>query len=169
MLYHYFQDKEEFLVAVLQAAADELVAATEPDPGLPPLEQIEHAIDGLIGYAESHAAGYIAIFGGQLGIPGVAEVMNTRREQRITRFVEHIARMSPGDPQIVRRSRVLKIAIDGQLAFLETSVLHWLEHRDLDRARLHRFLVNSFLMSMLAVHSVDPGLRLDDVGTAGQR
>lgn len=165
LLYHYFHDREEFLVEVLRAAAEELVAATEPDPALPPLQQLEGAIDGLITYAEGHAVGYIALFRGHINIPGVADVMKARRQQTIASFVEHIARMSPADPEVVRRSSALQTVIDGQLTFLETCVLHWLEHRDLDRSSLHRLMVNAFLMAMLAAHSVDPELKFDAIGT----
>lgn len=166
LLYHYFHDREEFLVAVVRAATEELVAATEPDVSLPPLRQLECAIDGLITYAEEHAVGYVALVEGRIGIPGVAEVTKVQRERRVESFVEHIARMSLADPATVRGSAVLRTAIDGQLAFLHQCVLRWLEHRDMDRATLRRFLVNAFLMAMLAANSVDPRLRFDVLGAS---
>ncbi|WP_329252075.1 TetR/AcrR family transcriptional regulator [Actinoallomurus sp. NBC_01490] len=166
LLYHYFHDREEFLVAVVWAATEELVAATEPDVSLPPLRQLEHAIDGLITYAEEHAIGYAALVEGRIGIPGVAEVTKAQRERRVASFVDHIARMSPADLETVRGSAVLRTAIDGQLTFLHQCVLRWLEHRDMDRATLHRLLVNAFLMAMLAANSVDPRLRFDALGAS---
>ena len=163
LLYHYFRDKEQFFVAVAEAAAAELNAATEPDKSLPPLLRVERAIDGLITFAEEHAAGYIALFRGELRITGVAEVIQKWRARRLTSFVEQFAQMSAADPDVVRGSRVLKIVLDGQLSFLEMAVVHWLEHREISRAELHRLLIDAFLMAMIAAQTSDPALRLDSI------
>lgn len=164
LLYHYFRDKEQYLLAVLQVAGRELVEATEPDPSLPLMEMIEGAIDGLVTFAEKHAAGYISIFRGDLVIPGFGDVIRSWRERRISGFVEHIARISPADPEVVRSSQVLKIVLDGQITSIETSVMRWLEHPEIERAQLLRLLATAFLMAMVAAHSIEPELRLDAVG-----
>ena len=36
LLYHYFPSKQEFFVATLQQAAEEIRRRTEPDPAVPP-------------------------------------------------------------------------------------------------------------------------------------
>lgn len=163
LLYHYFRDKEQFFVAVAEAAAAELNAATEPDKSLPPLQRVETAIDGLITFAEEHAAGYIALFRGELLISGVTDVIRKWRARRLESFVEQIAGMSKADPATVRNSRVLKIVLDGQLSFLEMAVVHWLEHREISREELHRLLINAFLMAMIAAQTSDPALQLDSI------
>jgi AcrR family transcriptional regulator len=165
LLYHYFRDKEQFFVAVVNVVGSELVAVTDPDHSLPLKERFERAIDGFVTYAESHAAGYIVIFRGQLAVPGVAGAITTWRNRRISSFVEQIAQLSAADPEVVRASRVLKIVIDAQITSLETGVLHWLEHRDLDRAKLVELLAGVFLMAMVAAHTVEPELRLDSIGS----
>lgn len=161
--YHYFRDKEEFFSAVIHAAAAELVAATEPDPTLPPMRRLEGAIDGLITYAEDHAAGYIAIYGGAVHIPWLADTIKQTREQRVAGFVEQIAEMSAADSRVVRQSPALRLVLSGQIAFLQTSVLHWLEFHDMERAKLRRLLVQSFFMALAAVAIVEPQLRLDTI------
>src|SRR6476620_7385194 len=40
LLFHYFASKQEFHVEVARAAAGELIARTEPDPSLMPLEAL---------------------------------------------------------------------------------------------------------------------------------
>ncbi len=40
LLYHYFPSKEAYFVATLEEKAAELAARTEPDPSLPPFEQL---------------------------------------------------------------------------------------------------------------------------------
>ena len=43
LLYHYFPSKEAYFVATLEGKVDELQRRTEPDPELPPLEQLRPA------------------------------------------------------------------------------------------------------------------------------
>ena len=40
LLYHYFPSKEAYFVATLEEKANELQRRTEPDPELPPFEQL---------------------------------------------------------------------------------------------------------------------------------
>src|SRR5918999_6026522 len=64
LLYHYFEDKDAFVVAVLEQASDELRQALRVDPELSGRERIEAAIDAFIAYAEAHAAGFRAVLTG---------------------------------------------------------------------------------------------------------
>src|SRR6201992_2624694 len=48
LLYHYFPSKQAFFEATLSAWAEELRLRTEPDPGLPPLEQLTGSLAGLL-------------------------------------------------------------------------------------------------------------------------
>lgn len=163
LLYHYFRDKEQFFIAVVHAAGAELITATEPDPSLPPVKRVESAIDGLITFAENHAAGYIAMLRGDLALAGIADAIHRLRERRVASFVEQIAEVSTVDPELVRGCQTLKIVLDGQLTFLEMSVMHWLEHQDIDREKLLRLLVRSFFMALVAVATVEPDLRLHHI------
>lgn len=163
LLYHYFRDKEQFFEAVVRAAGYELGAATEPDRTLPPYQRVESAIDGLITFAETHAAGFIAIFSGDLIVGGIADALHDFREARVANFVEQIAEASAADPEVVRASRALRIVLAGQIVSLENSVLHWLEHKDIDRDKLLRLLVQSFFMAMVGLATVEPELRLDTI------
>lgn len=164
LLYHYFRDKEQFFDAVVRAAGDELLAATEPDLELPPLERVRGVIDGLITFAEGHATGYLAIFQGDLHIAGAAEQIKLIRERRVESIIEQIAEAGTADPDVVRKSPSLRIALSGQFAFMQASVLNWLEHRDIDRETLLRLLLRSFFMTMTAVASVEPQLRFGSIG-----
>lgn len=164
LLYHYFRDKDEFFDAVVRAAGDELLAATEPDLELPPLERVRGVIDGLIAFAESHAAGYLAIFQGDLHFAGVTERVTKIRERRVESIIEQIAQASDADADVVRQSPSLRIALSGQFVFMQAAVLNWLEHRDIDRETLLRLLFRSFFMTMAAVATVEPHLRFDSIG-----
>ena len=58
LLYHYFPSKQAFFEATLGAWAEELRARTEPDPDLPPLEQLTASLDGFLALIEENAVAY---------------------------------------------------------------------------------------------------------------
>src|SRR5918996_2397853 len=60
LLYHYFKDKDAFVVAILEQASEELRGALRGDPQLSGRERLEAAVDAFIAYAEAHAAGFHA-------------------------------------------------------------------------------------------------------------
>ena len=76
LLYHYFPTKNDFVVAVLREEVERVTALTAPDPSLPPLEQIDAALDSFVYHVESHASGFESLFrtrGG--GDPEIRAVM----------------------------------------------------------------------------------------------
>src|SRR3954454_15761140 len=48
LLYHYFPSKQELFRATLGEAAEELRVRTDPDPSLPPLEQMAASLDAFL-------------------------------------------------------------------------------------------------------------------------
>src|SRR3954454_25336818 len=59
LLYHYFPSKQAYFAATLQAAADERRERTEPDPSLPPAEQLTASIGAYLGWIEEHREAYV--------------------------------------------------------------------------------------------------------------
>jgi AcrR family transcriptional regulator len=55
LLYHYFPSKQAFFEATLGAWAEELRSRTEPDPALPPAEQLKASLDAFLGLVEENA------------------------------------------------------------------------------------------------------------------
>src|SRR3954464_11655245 len=58
LLYHYFPSKQAYFAATLEQAAAELSATVEPDPVLPPAEQLGRAVDAYLTWVEQHADAY---------------------------------------------------------------------------------------------------------------
>src|SRR6201992_1847520 len=55
LLYHYFPSKQPFFEATRGAWAEELRARTEPDPNLPPVEQLAASIGGFLALVEENS------------------------------------------------------------------------------------------------------------------
>lgn len=170
LLYHYFPDKEDFLVEVVREAANEITAATATTPTSSVPEQIAQAVEGFLDYAEAHSAGLRVIFGHKYRSPKVLEVLREQRASRVERVVEQVAGARPGCADVIRASAALRTALDGALSFMETATLRWLEDGLLGRPAMRTLLTGALGAALTLAAEIDPELRLDlaEPGTAAQ-
>jgi AcrR family transcriptional regulator len=159
LLYHYFPTKKDFVVAVLRQEVDRVTVLTAPDPSLPPVEQIDAALDAFLDYVEHHASAYATIFrsrGG--GDPDIQAVLDEGRERRVAIILDGLAGQLLADGSD-RNSAALRSAVQGWIFFVEGVLLRWLDKRDLGRAQLRELLRSVLVDSLRAAASVDPRLR----------
>ena len=142
LLYHYFPSKQAYFAATLEQAAEELAAAVEPDPARPPAEQLAGSLDAYLRWVERHAAAYEKLIRGVGAVPEVRELVERVRSDTASRILAGIA---PG-----RETPALRAAVRGWLWFMDGAVLDWLEHRDLERDRLHGLLLGTLLGAVTA-------------------
>jgi AcrR family transcriptional regulator len=150
LLYHYFPTKKDFVIAALRRGEQELGELTAPDPGLPPAEQLDAALDRFLDFVEDHAAAYMAIFrsrGG--GDPEIEATLEQNRQLRLSALIESLARWEAA-PVKVERTPLLETALQGWIFFLEGAVLRWLERRDLSRGELRRLLRQALIDSLVS-------------------
>ena len=141
LLYHYFPSKQAYFAATLEQAAAELAQATAPDPELPPAEQLAGSLDAYLTWIEEHADAYTKLFPSIGAVPEVRELVDRVRDETAQRIVG-IAAGEPGP--------ALRAAVRGWLWFIDGAVLDWLEHREMDRARLHGLLLGTLLGAVTA-------------------
>jgi AcrR family transcriptional regulator len=146
LLYHYFPSKQAFFQATLAQAAEELRARTEPDPELPPLEQIRSSLDGFLELIEENALAYRKLMQSATSVPEVNELVDEIR----TRTAERIlAGLYSGDAPAPAR-----IAVHGWLWFMDGACLNWIEHGDLTREDLRNQLLGTLLGSLTAANAL---------------
>ena len=75
-------------------------------------------------------------------MPEVRELVERVRSDTASRILAGIA---PG-----RETPALRAAVRGWLWFMDGAVLDWLEHRDLERDRLHGLLLGTLLGAVTA-------------------
>jgi AcrR family transcriptional regulator len=153
LLFHYFSSKRDFQVAVVRAAAGELLAALEPDESLDVLTQLREGIGAYIGYIEQNPASYIAIVRGAGSDDALLEVFEETRDA----VVELIAGKVVTDP-----SPLLRLAIRGWIASVEEATFLWLRDQPCERDALIDLLYRSALQllplveeSLLGVAAAD--------------
>ena len=151
LLYHYFPSKRDFFTATLAAAAAELAAVTEPDPDLPPLEQLTASLGAYLAWIEENAAGYRRLLE-SAGSPDVRSLIDDVRERTVERIA---AGVSDGEPR-----PALRVAVRAWLWGMDGAILDWLDRRHLTREALRDLLVATFVGSLGAAKHVDPEVEL---------
>src|SRR5688500_11987499 len=152
LLFHYFPDKRAFQVAVAEASANELLAATEPDPTLPPDERLRASLHAYDDYVSERDEAFVSLIRGATGgDPRLREVFDRAHTVVANRILEGVG-IGPGT-----ESALLRIAVRGWVAFLEEAVVVWLASGEPSQEELVELLEAALVG---AVAAADPeGLR----------
>jgi AcrR family transcriptional regulator len=153
LLYHYFADKDAFVVAVLEQASEDLRQAIRPTSELSGRERIEAAIDAFIAYAEAHAAGFRAVLTGGVANRNVAALIEQTRERDLQAFVAGVADMTP-DPENARDSKILRAALHAHMHFMEGAIVRWLARREITREQLRDLILRALYGTLSAAEAV---------------
>jgi AcrR family transcriptional regulator len=146
LLYHYFPSKEAYFVATLEEKAAELQRRTEPDPSLPPTEQLAQSLDAYLRWIEENASSYEKMIR-SYGVPEVRGMLDKVREDTAQRIIDGLK--APDQPA----TPALRTAVNGWLWFMDGACLDWVAHRDLDREALHGLLLATLLAAALSAEA----------------
>ncbi len=149
LLYHYFPSKQAFFEATLGAWAEQLRERTEPDPDLPPAEQLASSLDAFLSLVEENAGAYRNLMGSATGVPEIRDLIDEVRRATAQRILEGI--YPDGAPPKART------AVSGWLWFMDGACLNWIEHRDIEREELRNLLLG-VLMGALVSAGAPPDL-----------
>jgi AcrR family transcriptional regulator len=154
LLYHYFEDKDAFVVAVLEQASQELRQALRGSPQLSGRERIEAAIDAFIDYAEAHATGFRAVLTGGVANRNVAALIERTRERDLDAFVAGVAAIT-SQPETARGSKVLRAALHAHMHFMEGAIVRWLARREITREQLRELILRALYATLAAAQAVE--------------
>jgi AcrR family transcriptional regulator len=146
LLYHYFPSKQAYFAATLEQAAEELAEVTEPDPDRPPVEQLSTSLDAYLRWVERHMGAYDKLIRSVGAVPEVRELVERVRGETADRILAGLA----ADRNVGPPTPMLRAAVRGWLWFMDGAVLDWIEHRDMDRRRLHGLLLGTLLGAVTA-------------------
>ena len=143
LLYHYFPSKQAYFEATLSAWAEQLRERTEPDPDLPPVEQLTEQPRRLPlpGRGER----------GRLPQPDAQRRRRARdpRADRSGAAGDGASGSSPGSTQAEPPPKA-RIAVSGWLWFMDGACLNWVEHRDIEREELRDLLLGVLMGALIA-------------------
>jgi AcrR family transcriptional regulator len=143
LLYHYFPSKQDYFVATLREAAEEVRRRTEPDPDLPPAEALAGSLDAFLRWIDENEVAYRKLLESAGSVPEVGALIADVRDRTSARILAGIGAGEPAPPK-------LRAAARAWLWFMDGAVLDWLEHRDLERGELRDLLLGSLAGATVA-------------------
>jgi len=132
LVFHYFPTNRDLQVAVVRAAAAELLSRLNVDPDLPPEQRLGAGLEAFVSFIETQPANYLAVARSVGSDPALMEVFEETRAAVVDLILSAIG-MEGGPPG-------LRIVVRGWIAMVEESVLHWLEGMPVPRDQLLGFL-----------------------------
>ena len=145
LLYHYFPSKEAYFVATLEEKAAELQQRTEPDPSLPPFEQLAGSLEAYLIWIDENAGSFDRMIRSSGAVPEVRALLDRVRADTVKRISEGLSEGAPPSP-------ILRTAVRGWIGFMDGACLDWVEHRDIDRETLHGLLLGTLMGAVLAAN-----------------
>jgi AcrR family transcriptional regulator len=127
LLFHYFASKQEFHVEVARAAAAELIARTEPDRSLPPLDALRGALTAFMDYVVENPDNYKSLVrGAASGDTDMRAIFDRTRSTMAGRIISVLDDLGlPLGPRA-------ELAVHGWVAFVEECVVRAIDNRSLD-------------------------------------
>jgi AcrR family transcriptional regulator len=146
LLYHYFPSKQAYFEQTLSAWAEQLRERTEPDPDLPPVEQLKGSLDAFLALVEENSVAYKNLMRSAAGVAEIRALIEDVRLQTAQRILESLFAQEP--PPKARA------AVSGWLWFMDGACLDWIEHRDIEREELCNLLLGVLMGALLAADAV---------------
>lgn len=116
LLFHYFPTKQDYYVAVVQAASRRLLRRLTPDPAAKPGAQIRSIVDGYVTYLQRRREPYIALFRSAGVDDWVRSIHDSTQEALAHRVADALA---------PTRSPATLLVIRAWWAFAEELALSW--------------------------------------------
>jgi AcrR family transcriptional regulator len=146
LLYHYFPSKRAFFEETLSVAAEQLRERTEPDPSLPPLEQLQRSLDAFLTLVEENSVAYRNLMDSATSVTDIRDLVNDVRRRTVERILEGLY---PEQPPAKART-----AVSGWLWFMDGACLDWIEHRDIGREELRDLLLGVLMGALVAADAL---------------
>jgi AcrR family transcriptional regulator len=145
LLFHYFKNKQDFHRAVVQRAADTLLARTRPDLSRTPAARLALSLEHYVDYVLENRQSYISLVrGASGGDPALLEIFEHTRAAMTSRVTDDLGVFGASDTPAVR------LLARGWAALVEEAVLSWVADPGLSKPELLRVLAAS-LPAVLAV------------------
>ncbi|WP_372435246.1 TetR/AcrR family transcriptional regulator [Tomitella cavernea] len=131
LIFHYFGSKQGYLLAVVRHLSEEMIAFTDPDPSLPPLEQLSASLAAYLDYVTENRDGYVSLLRGSTSNdPEMRMVFEHTRGVLVQRVLERVPLIG------VDMTPRVELAARGWVAFVEETVISWLREPGVTRAEL---------------------------------
>ena len=142
LIFHYFENKADFHLAIVREQADDMIVRTAPPEDVDdPLEMLGHSMAAYVDYVAHNGRGFIGVIRGAASadadIRAVADSTRAVMTDRIFQYAPIIG---------IERTPAAEMAVAGWIAFVEESLVRWLDEPTVTRDQLVQILVAALPM-----------------------
>ncbi|MFW0797466.1 TetR/AcrR family transcriptional regulator [Gordonia sp. CPCC 205515] len=132
LLFHYFESKQDFHVAIARAQATEMLACTEPDPSLgDPLLMLSGSMSAFVDYVSDNRTAYTAFMRGSSSADAaMREIFDDTRAAMAARVLAHAPELG------IAVTPVVEVTVYGWISFVEETTISWLTDPVITREQL---------------------------------
>lgn len=133
LVFHYFESKQDFYVAVLREQSKRMLERTAPDlAGDDPIAILRESLSAYIDYVDEYRESYVGLLRGSgAGADAAArEVVAATQAVMVERVLGQASRLS------IPRTPIVELAVRGWISFVEEVTIGWLTGADVTRDQL---------------------------------
>ena len=131
LLFHYFSSKHDFHLAIVRYTSADMLAHTEPDPTLEPMDMLRGAVTAYVDYVTENRGTYVSMLRGSAsGDEAMREEFENTRAVMAERIVTHLPRLG------IELDARIALAVRGWIAFVEEATISWLRDPRIPRDEL---------------------------------
>jgi AcrR family transcriptional regulator len=152
LLFHYFESKQDFLVALTTEQSRRMLARTEPDLTLgDPIDIARASLAAYIDYVSANRSAYLAILQGSgASDPAMRKVAENTRAVMAERV------LSLADLLALSRTPLVELSVHGWVTFTEQVTVRWLQDEDgVDRDALIELITTALPLLALSAAELD--------------
>ncbi|MFT3663062.1 MAG: TetR/AcrR family transcriptional regulator [Gordonia sp. (in: high G+C Gram-positive bacteria)] len=141
LMFHYFESKQDFHLAILREQAGEMLALTRPPEGLEDPNEIALAsLSAYVEYVEANPTAYSSLLRGALsGDPEIRAVTEETRTEVARRVLAFAPAMG------IDASPMIEAAVMGWIAFVEEVMTRWIADPVMRRDQVLALITTSLL------------------------
>lgn len=151
LMFHYFESKQDFHLAILREQGDEMLALTRPPAGLDdPAEIAAASLAAYVEYVEVNPTAYASVLRGALSAdPKMRAVTEETRAAVARRVLAFAPAMG------IEVTPTVEAAVLGWIAFVEDVMTRWIADPVMSRDQVLALITSSLLALAGAAASVD--------------
>ncbi|MGC4934619.1 TetR/AcrR family transcriptional regulator [Gordonia sp. DT30] len=152
LLFHYFDSKQDFHVAIARAQAEAMLECTAPEESLgDPLRILTASMSAFVDFVTDNRSAYMALIRGAASAdPAMREVFDHTRSVMAGRVLDHAPALE------IEPTPVVEMTVHGWIAFVEQTTISWLTDPLITRDELLAVISSALPALASAVGAVLP-------------